>query len=267
MVNNSIVMTSVRDFFTLKMMKYSVLPFIATMVVMYILFFYFAGNMLEHLHQATLQVSQSQTTLNNGVTTSNTYSGTFEGSSILTFLMSHVITAWIFSFFFYVLGSMFILAVSILMAIIVIAFLTPYILKELQRKHYQDVQMKGHGNILLSFWHIFKSLLIAIVLLVLFIPFYFIPILNVFMLNLPIYYFFHKILTYDVASSIVTEDENKKIFFFSGNKIRIRTFILYLISLIPFAVLFGGVFYVIFIGHTYFIEAKKLRSSSNTHTL
>ena len=105
-----------------------------------------------------------------------------------------------------------------------------------------------------------------VLMLIAFIPFYFVPVLNVIMLNIPIYYFFHKMLTYDVTSNINTNDEYKKIMFFAGNDMRIKTFVLYLISLIPFAILFGGIFYVIFMGHAYFRETRELRLSSN-HTI
>jgi hypothetical protein len=261
-MGSSLFMQSVRDFFTLKMMKYSVVPFIVTMILLYGLFFYFAGSMLDQLHHATLQVMQSQSSVQNGVVTSSTTTSNVEGSSsIINFLLTHFAATWALSFLFYIVGTMLVLAVSIVIAVIVISFLTPFILKEIKARHYPEVEMKGEDNIFGALWHVIVSFLIMLVMYILFIPFYFIPILNVIVLNLPMYYLFHKILTYDVASNIVSKTEQKKIMFFAGNSIRLRTFLLYLISLIPFAILFGGVFYVIFIGHTYFVEAKKLRAS------
>ena len=266
MKREDIFITSIKDFFTLKMMKYSIAPFIATMVVVYALFFYFAGGVVEQLHQATLHVEQTQTSFVDGIQNSDTIISDFEGSSVVEFLMGHAITAWIVTVLFYTVGSMLALIVSIFMAIIVIGFLTPFVLKELQRRHYIDVEMKGHDNLFISMLKILKWFVLMVLMLIAFIPFYFVPVLNVIMLNIPIYYFFHKMLTYDVTSNINTNDEYKKIMFFAGNDMRIKTFVLYLISLIPFAILFGGIFYVIFMGHAYFRETRELRLSSN-HTI
>jgi len=91
------------------------------------------------------------------------------------------------------------------------------------------------------------------------IPFYFIPILNIIAFNLPLYYFFHKMLVYDISSNMTTREENEKIKYFNKNSLRAKTLFLYLISLIPFTIFFTAVFYVIYLGNTYFIEVRKLR--------
>ncbi|WP_345993809.1 EI24 domain-containing protein [Sulfurimonas sp. HSL-1716] len=267
MKQNEIFITSIKDFFTLKMMKYSVAPFIATMVVIYALFFYFAGSTVQQLHQATLHVEQTQSNVIDGVENTDSFVGDFKGSSVVEFLMSHAVTAWIMTFLFYTVGSMLALVVSIFIAVIVIAFLTPFVLKELQKKHYSDIEMKGHDNFFISILKVIKWFLIMTAMLILFVPFYFVPILNVIMFNIPMYYFFHKMITYDVSSNINTNEEYKKIMFFSGNDMRIKTFVLYLVSLIPFAILFGGIFYVIFMGHAYFKETRELRLSDNNSSI
>ena len=266
MNEENIFTQSVKDFFTLQMIKYSVVPFIVTMIVIYALFFYFASATLDQLHQASLHVEQSQLSVINGVQNSNSYVGDFEGSSIVSFLMSHVATAWMVSILFYTIGSMFALLISIFIAVIVIAFLTSFVLKELHKRHYSDIEMRGDDNFFISLFNVLKWIILTVVMLVLFIPFYFIPILNVIMFNIPLYYFFHKMITYDVSSHINTNNEYKKIMFLSGNDIRVKTFILYLISIIPFAILFGGIFYVIFIGHSFFRETRMLRQE-NTNKL
>lgn len=263
MKENEIFIASIKDFFTMKMMKYSVAPFIATMVIIYALFFYFASSTIDQLHQATLHIEQTQSNVIDGVENTDSYIADFKGSSVVEFLMGHAITAWMVTFLFYTIGSMFALIISIFIAIIVIAFLTPFVLKELQRRHYVDVEMRGHDNFFISILKVLKWFFIMVLMLIVFIPFYFVPILNVIMFNIPMYYFFHKMLTYDVSSCINTNKEYKKIMFFAGNDMRIKTFVLYLVSLIPFAILFGGIFYVIFIGHAYFRETRELRLSSN----
>ncbi|NPA59992.1 MAG: hypothetical protein GXO30_05965, partial [Epsilonproteobacteria bacterium] len=101
--------------------------------------------------------------------------------------------------------------------------------------------------------------LIMIVLFIVLIPLYFIPVVNILAFNLPLYYFFHKMITFDISSNISTKEEFKKIKYFNANSIRLKTLMLYLISLVPFAIFFTAIFYVIYLGNTYFIEVRKLR--------
>ena len=261
--NDNIFITSIKDFFSLKMMKFSIAPFFITVLLVYTIIFYFAHLTIKDLRHASLHVQQTQTTIVDGLENIDANTAEFQGSSIMDFLMSHAFTSWIVTFFLYTMGSMLALIITIFISLSLITFLTPYILKNIHQRHYPDVEMLGYDNMFWSIFAIFRWFVIMLGMFLLFIPFYFIPILNVIMFNLPMYYFFHKILTYDVASKITTKNEYKKIMFFSGTEIRIKTFVLYLISLIPFAILFAGVFYIIFMGHTYFMEAKELRESSN----
>ncbi len=100
-----------------------------------------------------------------------------------------------------------------------------------------------------------------ILLFILLIPFYFIPLVNIVAINIPLYYFFHKMLTFDVSSSICTKEEAKQIAFFNAKNLRVKTALLYLLSLVPFAIFFGAIFFIIYLGHTYFLEVKKIRVS------
>ena len=245
------------------MMKYSIAPFIIVTLIVYGLVYYFASTTINELHQASLHVEQSQTNIIDGLESTDTSITELQGFTIINFLMSHALTAWIVTFLVYTIGSMLALIITIFISLIIISFLTPFVLKEIQKRHYMDVEMKGHDNIFWSLLKIIKWFVLMIGMFILFVPFYFVPILNVIMFNLPMYYFFHKMLTYDVASNINTKNEYKKIVFFSGTDMRIKTFILYLVSLIPFMVLLGGIFYIIFIGHAYFKETKELRMSNN----
>ena len=97
---------------------------------------------------------------------------------------------------------------------------------------------------------------------IVFVPLYFIPLVNIVVFNFPLYYFFHKMITYDVSSTICTKDEAMKIKFFHATTLRLKTLALYLISLIPFVIFFAAVFFVIYLGHSYFLETKKLRAEA-----
>ena len=258
MNNQNLLLLSIKDFLTPKMLKYSILPFIITMIVMYIIFFILAGVGLDQL--GSMDLHTTQTTIENGIPHTDSFSAKLEGSAIIQFLMSYAITSWIASFLVYAIGGFFVLYASIFIAVIVIGFLTPLVMKELQRRHYYDIELIGHSDIVSAVLSIIKWAFIMLLLFFLLIPLYFIPLVNIIAFNLPLYYFFHKMLIYDISSNICTSEEDKQIRFFNKNMLRAKTLLLYLISLIPFAIFFGAIFYVIYLGNTYFVEVRKLRN-------
>jgi len=258
-VTMSLLTLSIRDFFTGKMLKYAILPFVATIVVMYILFFVLAGSELDSLH-TNLYINTTQTTIQNGVPHTKNFSAHVEDSSIIKFLMKYSVTSWLASFLVYAIGGFFVLFASIFLGVIIVGFMTPLVLKELHMRHYNDVKMIGYSNIFESVFLVVKWALIMLLLFFILIPLYFIPILNIIAFNFPLYYFFHKMLIFDVSSNIATRQENKKLLYYKKGTLRAKTLFLYLISLIPFAIFFGAIFYVVYIGNTYFTEIRKLRS-------
>jgi len=254
----SILTRSIRDLFTKKMIAYSIMPFLISMIILYILFFIVAGMGVDQL--TTMDIQSTQTTIQNGVPHTESFSATLENTAIIKFLMSSALTSWIASFFVYTIGGFLVLYLSIFVALLVIGFLTHNILAEIKYRHYPDVEMLGYSNAVESIFLTLKWVIIMIVLFLLFIPLYFIPLVNIIAFNFPLYYFFHKMMTYDVSSSVCTKEEAKKIKFFHGSTLRLKTLGLYLLSLIPFVIFFASVFYVIYLGHSYFIEVKKLRN-------
>ena len=259
MNNQNLLLLSIKDFLTPKMLKYSILPFIITMVLMYVVFFILAGIGLDQL--GSMDVQSTQTTIQNGIPHTESFSAKLEGTAIIQFLMSYAITSWIASFLVYAIGGFFVLYASIFIAIIVIGFLTPLVMRELQNRHYKDVELIGHSNIISAILSMIKWGFVMLLLFFLLIPLYFIPIVNLIAFNFPLYYFFHKMILYDISTNICTDEEDKQIRFFNKNMLRGKTLLLYLISLVPFAIFFGAIFYVIYLGNTYFVEVKKLRSN------
>ena len=102
-----------------------------------------------------------------------------------------------------------------------------------------------------------------IVLFLVLIPVYFVPVLNIIAFALPLYYFFHKLLNFDVSSTILTKEQYKIIYAKEGNSFRLRTLFLYFISMIPFATLFSAVYFIIYLGHSYFIKLDELNKGEN----
>ena len=248
---------SIKDFLSAQMLKYALMPFIISMIIMYILFFLLAGAGLDAL--GSMDVQSTQTTIENGVPHTDTIQAHLEGSAIIKFLMSHAITSWIATFLVYAIGGFFTLYLSIVVALLVIGFLTPFVLKELQKRHYKDVEMIGYTNVLTAMLYVIKWAIIMLLLFFLFIPLYFIPLVNIVAFNFPLYYFFHKVMTFDVASTIATEEEDHTMKYRNGTELRLKTLALYLISLVPFAVFFAAIFYVIYLGNTYFVGIREIR--------
>ena len=257
--SQNLLILSIKDFFSPKMLKFTLLPFIISMIIMYIIFFLLAGAGLDAL--GTFDMQSTETSIQNGIPHTETISTQLEGTAIIKFLMSSALTSWIASFFVYTIGGFFILYASIFVALLVIGFLTHRILMEIKYRHYPDVEMIGYSNAVEGIFLTLKWVIVMMVLFLVFIPLYFIPLVNIIAFNFPLYYFFHKMMTYDVSSSICTKEEAQKIKFFHGNTLRLKTLGLYLLSLIPFVIFFASVFYVIYLGHSYFIEVKKLREN------
>jgi hypothetical protein len=255
----SVFSQSIKDFFTPKMLKYALLPFIVTLVLMYVLFFVLAGAGIEHL--GSLDVETSQTTIENGVPHTETLSAKLEGLAIVEFLMSYAITSWIVTFFLYAVGGFLTLYLSIFVALLVIGFLTPFVLKELHKRHYGDVEMIGFSNIFEALFLAIKWAAIMLLLFLLLIPLYLIPLVNIIALNFPLYYFFHKMMLYDVGSTISSREEFGYLKYTKANSFRLKTLALYLVSLVPFVIFFGAIFFVIYLGHSYFLEVKKVRAN------
>ncbi|MEN8146332.1 MAG: EI24 domain-containing protein [Campylobacterota bacterium] len=250
-MNQNLWSISVQDFFTKKMLTYAFAPFLFTVIVLYALFFSAADAGLDSMQESFVQIESMQTTQENGIThteSSNVvYSG---GNAIMEFLMAYSLTSWLVSFFVFTVGGMFMFVIAIFTAILVIGFLTPAIMRELQARHYPEVELEGHGNVITTLFHSLKYVAIMFVLLIVLIPFYFIPLVNIVAINLPFYYLFHKFYLLDVGTTALTKEQFKQMMFFQGNKVRMNTVVLYVISMIPFAALITPVFNVIVLSHT-----------------
>ncbi|MBN2816698.1 MAG: EI24 domain-containing protein [Campylobacterales bacterium] len=255
---NTILGLSIKDLFTGKMLKYSLLPFFLSLLILYVLFFVVAGIGLDSL--GSMHVQTEQVSYVDGIEHTDSFQAQLEGSAMIQFLMSHALTSWIATFLVYTIGTFLTLYFSIFVALIIIGFMTPFILKEIQARHYNDIEMQGYSNIFEGIFLTLKWAFLMLLMFVLLFPLYFIPVINIVAFNLPLYYFFHKMLIYDISSNISTRDEAMKIKFFHAKTLRLKTVALYLLSLIPFVIFFASVFYVIYLGHSYFIETRKLRT-------
>lgn len=119
----TLITQSIKDLLTPQMLKYAIIPFIATLILLYAVFFFLAGMGVEAL--GTLQVESQTSSVQNGVPHTESFSATLEGTQIMQFLMSYTLTSWIATFLIYALGGILTLYLSIFLTLIVIGFLTP----------------------------------------------------------------------------------------------------------------------------------------------
>ncbi|WP_428026832.1 EI24 domain-containing protein [Arcobacter sp.] len=245
---------SLGDFFTPSILKIAIIPFLVTLGIMIIIFMGVADYSLSSLDQVIIQVQNGEEfTLDPNAPFYYVWA-----VNILTFLLHYSITAWLAGFLLFTVGTFFILFFSIFTTLIIIGFLTPMIIETLRKKHYPEVKLKGHGSLVSPILVALKSLFVMMFLFILFIPFYFIPFVNIIAFNLPIYYFFHKLLNFDVTSTMLSSSEYKEIYRSQKNLFRFRTLLLYFVSMIPFITLFSTVFYVVYLSNGYFLELKKI---------
>ena len=271
---------SLKDFFTPYFLSLAILPLVITSVILFAVLGYGMQVLNDkmnavHIEKTTTEYSsptQSHSessvkiTFDDNQTKSSFFDinpmelfESFQTSQILSSMLDNQYMRWIIEKVVFLIASYFILILAVIIAVIVVGFFTPLVIKKLKSRHYPPFEIKGHGSLLSIVWYTLKSLLIMVLLYIVLIPLYFIPFLNIIAFNLPAYYFFHKMLVFDVGSSMNTKKEYVQIKAIVGNQIRLRTLLMYLLTLIPFVGIFFPLFFVIYLSHIFMNESLELR--------
>lgn len=253
---------SVKDFFSSQMLKIAIFPLIITLIILYTMFFMAADFGISALKDIA-EASQ------NGQDIVLDESAPFYFlwiSYLLVFLFKYSVVSWIAGFLFYTIGTIFVFHVSVIFTIIIIGFLTPFVVNNLHKKHYSHLKLNPYGTIMETLWVFFKAFFIMILLYILFVPLYFIPLINIIAFYFPLYYLFHKLLNFDVSSTILSKTQFEKIYEKDGGSFRLRTLLLYFTSTVPFVTLFIVVFYVIYLSNAYFIKLDELETKEQSET-
>lgn len=259
---------SLKDFLTKPMLRLALLPFFIVGGLSIFGFFLLADMSLERFGDTALHIRTSDVRVDDtGALHTEEINATYRGSGILAYLISNPLSSGVVSFLVYTVGGLAAAMLSIYTALAVIGFLTPRILRRLRQKHYPDLELKGYGNPLLSLWLLVKSTLAAMRIFFLLIPLYFIPGLNLIAFNLPFYYLFHTLLTGEIAAEIMTRREALVIAAENKNRLRLRTLLLYGLSLVPFMWLIIPVFYVVYLGNGYLKSLEALRKGGGSERL
>lgn len=274
---------SLKDFFTPYFLSLALLPLIITLVILFAVLGYGMQVLNDtmnsvHIEKTTTEYStptqsHSESSINLSFD-DNASSSSFldinplallesiQTSDILSSMLEYTWLRWLIEKLVFLIASYFILILAVIIAVIIVGFLTPLVVKKLKSRHYPPFEIKGHGDILPVIWFTIKSLLIMILLYIILIPLYFIPFLNIIAFNLPAYYFFHKMLVFDIGSNINTKKEYHQIKSAVGNQIRLRTFLMYLLTLIPLVGVIFPLFFVIYLSHIFINESLELRMVS-----
>lgn len=273
---------SLKDFFTPYFLSLAIAPLLITMLILFGILSYGMQLLDDTINSVHIEKT---TTEYSTPTSSHTESSTqitfdkvkqdpsslldinpmalFESirsSELLASMLENDIVRWIVEKIIFLTASYFILIFSVIIAVLIVGFFTPLVIKKLKSRHYPPFEIKGHGSILEVLWHALVSFFIMILLYIVLIPFYFIPIINIIAFNLPAYYFFHKMLLFDVGSTMNTKKEYNHIRSVVGNQLRLRTLLMYLLTMIPFVGVFFPLLFVIYLSHIFINESLELRA-------
>lgn len=232
----SLLHVSLKDFFTFEVLRLAIVPLLATMLILYLLFFATADYLLAQMHQIELAAQNP--------------GGGEEG--LLAWALRYSLTSWIAGVLLYTVGIVAVMYLSIFTTLLIVGFMTPWLVEIVRRRHYPQERTHGFGTVGSVLWHFIVTFGVMVLLFILLLPFYFIPLLGLLVIHIPFYYLFHRLLNYDVASTICSQEEFALRMRTQGATIRLHTLWMYLTTLIPFGALFAMLFYVLFLAHYYF---------------
>ncbi|MCK9162120.1 MAG: EI24 domain-containing protein [Arcobacteraceae bacterium] len=247
-MNKNLISQSIDDFFTSNIIRVTLYSLLITLFVsfgsLYLAFDGFSGIKEELL----LFIDGNNWYFLEGL----------KDSVIVDFILKQAIFSFVLNLLFFLGFGLIIYYIFFILYSFIIGLFTPIVIKDIKNRYYTDVDLYG-----LSFgtfiWFYLKTIIITIVLFIVLIPFYFIPILNL-LIFLPMYYFFHKTILFDILSSINTLQEYKKIKDNNYLNLKIKTFICFIIALIPVVGIILYPLYIIYLSHFVFQKTEELRS-------
>ncbi|MDR0666676.1 MAG: EI24 domain-containing protein [Campylobacteraceae bacterium] len=224
---------SIKDFFSRKFLTLSFAPLFAALIVLFCLMLLGANEVLHILKAAAM----------NGEIGAD--------FPVLAKILNFAVTHYILTALIYFFGVSLVLVFSIIIGVLTLGFLTPIVVKTLHKKYYSQYELHPVNTpktLAVTLFILLKFLL----LLILTIPFMFIPIINTFVFGAVLFYLFYKLLVFDVASNIVGEKEIKELLGRLWPKPLIICFIFYFLALIPLIGLFLQLFFAIYLTHYFF---------------
>jgi len=245
---------AISDFFTTKFLTLTIAPFIITMLISSVFIYYLSGEFFDILN-IVAQIAENP----DAIQTQNEVAQFAKEHPIFSTIAGSFLFKTVAGTIFYVVGGGFAILISVVLAVVIIGFFTPYIVAEVQKRHYPTIERKATVSMTDYTLFMLKKFALFILFFFVSLPFYFIPLVNIVAVNAPFYYLFHSLLTGDVAGEIFDKEEIKTLFKRAKWRIAATTLMLYLLSFIPGVGIFGQVFFVIALAHQFFLEAKQIR--------
>ncbi|NLC27807.1 MAG: EI24 domain-containing protein [Campylobacteraceae bacterium] len=244
-----LLVKALKDYLSVPILGASLVSLVFPMIILSVIVFMGGMHLWETLQ--TLEAGQSLAL--------ETAPGWFET------LLGYAFIQWIFITLFYALGGVLTLLLSIIIAVIIIGFLTPWLVGILRQRHYVNFDMPRG----LSFWEISREVfgilwkflgifLLSLVLL-------FIPFVNIIALHVPFFYLFYRILLLDVGSVMLNFKEYKRFKTVYHNELFIIGFICFILALIPFVGLFLQPLFVLYLAHYVFQKVLLLECQPITN--
>ncbi len=249
-MHNSTLVKASKDFFTGKFLFLSLAPFVVTVLILGAFFIYGSSEFLTLLQEGSA---------------SGDYSYIDESAyPTLTYFLGFTVFHWLIMTLFVLLGTFGVVLVSLVIAVITVGFLTPHIIDAVRKKNYLHVKKVNADGLLFSLWSILKIFMKFILLMLCVLPFLLLPFVNFFILQLPFFYLFYRLMMYDLISSGLCVDaehivkENRLYLF-------VVMAIFFFLSLIPLLGLLLQVFFVIYLSHFILNKSKSIEIVSNTN--
>ena len=253
----AIFAAALSDFFTTKFLTLSTAPFLITMAIAFFLLFQLSGEFFDML-SAAAQAGQHP----DAAQAHNALAQFAQEYPILSAILGSAIFKAVAGTLFYLVGGGVAVLVSVILAVMIVGFFTPVIVKEVQKRHYPHISRKATVPVWDYILFMLGQLGLFVLFLLVSLPFWFVPVLGLVAMNAPFYFLFHKLLTRDVAGEIFDKEEMKQLFKEAKWRIAATTLILYLLSLIPGVGILGQVFFVTVLAHQFFREAARIRGVS-----
>ncbi|EAJ7670544.1 hypothetical protein BAR31_03755 [Campylobacter coli] len=235
-----ILKLAIKDFLSLKFLKFALIPLIFSLILMLFLGVLGFSALLNYFN-SLFSVGE------------DSFWAWFYTLHFVQILIT--IISFLFSGFIVVFASVF-------LALFITSFLTPFIAKEINQKYYH-YNNTNEVSTLKTIFEIFKIFIKFIGILLLCTLALFLPFINIFVYYLAFYYLFHKLLMIDVTSTILDKESFKNFHSdFSPLEFKFSTLCFYLLSSVPLLGLFLQVFFVIFLTHLAYQKILKLKAKA-----
>ena len=181
-----------------------------------------------------------------------------ENFPLIAEILKFSIVKWLLGAGIYLTGTFAVIMLSVFIALIITGFLTPVITAEINKRHYElsdfaDISAarsaKLIGIALLKFLGLLSASLMLLPIL------WFIPVLNLIVMQIPFFYLYYSLLFIDVAPNALSRHKFELYLLdYGGYKFKTAALCFYLLCLMPIFGLFLQVFFVIYFSHFFFLR-------------